>query len=118
MDEHCHSALPFLLALAAWVTLGSFFALFLLTLLKSGFPFGEDVFIPIEEMWSLAGCLFLMGWLPGLALAVISLFTLRLSGALSVKILVWILSPLAIIAALLWILVVLVSLIQTLFGYS
>ena len=118
MTERRNNDLPFLLALTAWVTLATYFALFILALLQSGFPFGEDVFIPFEKMWSFAGCLFLTGWLPGLALAVISLFTLRLSRTLFVKILVWILSPLAIIAAFLWAFVALIWLIQTLFGHS
>jgi hypothetical protein len=46
--------------------------------------------------------LFLWGWIPGLGLAVFSLFMVRRSQDLLVKIFVWIISPLAIIAALLW----------------
>jgi len=46
--------------------------------------------------------LFLWGWLPGLGLAAFSLFMVRCLRDRLVKVFVWVVSSLAIIAALLW----------------
>lgn len=51
--------------------------------------------------------LFLWGWLLGLVLAVVSLVMVRRSKDLLIKIIVWVFSSLAIIAALLWLMWVL-----------
>jgi hypothetical protein len=118
MDEKRYSALPFLLALLAWVTLATSFALWLLFFSKHGLPIGEDRDILVHNMGTIALCLFCMGWTPGLALAVVSLIMLRRSQNLLQKIVVRILSPLAIIAAILWSILALLTLINNIPGHS
>jgi hypothetical protein len=106
MKEKHYGALPFLLALASLVTLVSSFALFLLTSCESGFPLGEDDRVLVHGMTTIAQCLLLMGWIPGLALAVVSLVMLRRFRNWPVKIATIVLSSLTIMAVMFWALVI------------
>jgi hypothetical protein len=101
MDDKRYDALPFLLALASLVTLASSFVLFILTFFESGFPLGKFG-ISVRDMSTIAWCLLFMGWIPGLALAIVSLVMLRHLRSWLEKVAPLVLSSLAIMAVLFW----------------
>jgi hypothetical protein len=116
MDDKRRGNLSLLLSLASLAASASFFVLFINALLEAGFPFSEVEFMPSEKMWSFSGRLFLMGWLPGLVLAVVSLMILRRSQGLHRIIPACIFSALTIIASVIWALSAFMWLIQALPG--
>jgi hypothetical protein len=95
MNERQYNTLPFLLALSAWAVIASALVKFLALYLSPFYREGVRLSV-------LAGCIFFMGWIPVLILAVISLRILNSSQNMPLKVLTWLLSSIAMGASLLW----------------
>jgi hypothetical protein len=102
MDDKRRGNLSLLLSLSSLASTAFFFILLIMALRKAKIPFSEIQSMPMEQMWSPAGSLFLMGWFPGFALAIVSLIFLRRSQGPTRLSVVWVFSGLVIIASLVW----------------
>jgi len=102
MNDNRRGNLSLLLSLSSLAATSFFFVLLILALREAKIPFSEIQSMPMEQMWSPTGRLFLMGWFPGLALAIVSFMYLRRSQGPTRLLTVWIFSGLVIIASLVW----------------
>ena len=102
MNDNRRGNLSLLFSLSSLAATSFFFVLLILALREAKIPFSEIQSMPMEQMWSPTGHLFLMGWFPGLALAVVSLMLLRRSQGVHHLLTVCVFSGLVIIASLVW----------------
>ena len=102
MDDKLRRNLSMLFSLSSFAATILFFLLFIVALRNEEIPFNEIFNMPPEKMWSTAGHLFVLGWFPGLMLALISFTFLRRSQDSHLRIPVWIFSGFAILVSVVW----------------